>query len=125
MDQLRILKSKIEGSHLQLLLQPTFDPALWSQLQNLVLSHTPSSLAEQDKAVLAQVLLDSFEGHVKEVVYCCLITCPWFAESCSRLEQKAKKNCLFVVYVASNKQFFSLASQHEKKLADIIDKARS
>lgn len=125
MDQLRQLKSKIEGSHLQLLVQPTFDPALWSRLQKLVLSHTPSSLSEQDKVTLAQLLLDLLQGHVKEVVYCCLLTCPWYADAHSRLDDKAKKNCLFVVYVSSNEQFFSLATQHERKLADVIDKVRS
>ena len=121
MDQLRLLKSKVEGSHLQLVFPPKFEPPLWSQLQNLVLMHTPSSLLEQDKAKMATLIAELLSDCVKEVVYCCMQTCPWLASAGTNTSKQMKRNRLFVVYVATDEQFFSLATQHERKLADVVD----
>lgn len=123
MDQLRQLKSKIEGSYYQLPPQPTFDPAQWSQLQQLVQLDTPGSLSELHKANLAQLLSDLLKDHVKKVLYSCLMTCPWLAATQCRLADQARNNHLFVVYVARDEEFFSLATHHEKTLADVINKA--
>lgn len=124
MDHLRILKSKIEGSHYQLQ-QPAFDPALSSQLKHRVVSHVPASISEQDKAKLAELVTELLDGHVKRIVYCCLLNCPFATGAQSREMDQAKNNTLFLVYVARDEQFFSLATQHEKGLADVIDQVNS
>lgn len=120
MDQLRSLKSKIDGSHYEMKF-PTLDPVLISKLKLLVKTHTPSSLSEQHKAKLAEHITRVLEGCVKKVLYACLITCPWFAGVQNELSAQAKNNTLFVVYVALDQQFFSLATPHEKQLADTIN----
>ena len=61
------------------------------------------------------------ESQVKRVLYACLLTCPWFAYTQSEVSAQAKNNLLFVVYVAQDEQFFSLATPHEKELCETID----
>lgn len=90
-----------------------------------MLSHTPSSLTEQDKARLADLLTNLLQEHVKMVLYCCLMTCPWFAGAQTQLDKQAKGNRLLVVYASSVEQFFSLASQHERKQANIIEQVKT
>lgn len=118
MDRLRILKSRIEGSYYQHQ-QLTFDPKLLSKLKHLVASHAPATLTEQHKAALAKLVSELLDGRVKGVVYCCLLSCP-FGARCRELDQ-ASKNVLFLVYVAADEHFFSLATQHDKGLADVIN----
>lgn len=107
MDRLRLLKSKIEGSHNQLQ-QPTLNPTLLSQLKHDVASHTAVSLTEQEKAKLAQIVSDMLEGHVKSILYCCVLACPFSAGAQTRQVDQAQ-NVLFLVFVAQDKQFFSFS----------------
>lgn len=118
MDRLRLLKSKIEGSHNQLQ-QLTFNPTSLSQLKNVIASHIPVRLSEQEKARLAQLVSDMLEGRVKRIVYCCVLACPFFAGAQTTETDRARNNVLFLVFVAQDKQFFSLATPHEKGLADV------
>lgn len=120
MDRLRILKSRIEGSYYPFE-QLTLDQKRLSQLKHLVVSHTPGAITEQHKATLAQLVSELLDGRVKQVVYCCLLSCPFSTGAQSRIVDQASKNVLFVVFVATDEQFFSLATQHDKGLADVIN----
>lgn len=121
MDRLRILKSRIEGSYYQLK-QLTFDPKVLSKLKHLVASQTPASLTEQHKTALAELVSEMLDGRVKRVVYCCLQSCP-FSTGAREMDQ-ASKNTLFLVYVAADEHFFSLATQHDKGLADAVNQVK-
>ena len=120
MDRLRIVKSKIEGSYYEFP-QMRFEPALLSDLKHAVLSHTAASLPELEKVRLAHLVSKLLEAHVKKIVFCCLVTCPFYSGAQSCPTDQAKQNSLFVVFVAQHKHFFSLATQHEKRHVDVID----
>ncbi len=85
------------------------------------MAYTPSTLQEHTKAKIADKLVEIFSGQVKKVVYACVLTCPWFAHAQSEVSAQAKNNLLFVVFVASDEQFFSLATPHERELCETLD----
>lgn len=120
LDQLRLLKSRLEGSyyHFQ---PPSFNSDTLTELRLLSTAFTPTTLNPATKSKINKKLDELFHGQVKRVVYACLLTCPWFAMSQSEVSAQARNNILYVVYVASDEQFFSLASPHMKELAETID----
>lgn len=120
LNQLKDFKSKIEGSYF------TFQPIVLDKQQVTLLKHnvvafTPKTITEQAKHRIADQLLNLLDGQVRKVLYACLLTCPWFASVQDEVSGKAKNNILFVVYVARDEQFFSLATQHEKELCEVCE----
>lgn len=120
LNQLKNFKSKIEGSYF------TFQPIVLDKQQVTALKHsvvafTPKTITEQVKYRIVDQLLGLLEGQVRKVLYACLLTCPWFAAVQDEVSGKAKNNILFVVYVARDEQFFSLATQHEKELCEVCE----
>ena len=91
------------------------------QLKHLVTSHTPDNLNDVTKAKIAEKLASILESQVKRLLYACLLTCPWFARSQSEVSAQARNTLLYVVFVARDEQFFSLATNHEKELNDTLD----
>lgn len=120
MEQLRLLKGKIEGSYVELSLPP-LDSACLSQLKRLVLSQTPATCLQQHKAKLAETLSQLLDSRVKRIVYACLLTCPWFASAQSSLQEQTRNNVLFAVYVSLDEQTFSMTAPHDRKLIETID----
>ena len=119
-DSLRELKSQIEGTHFAF--QPfSLDSSELVQLKHLVTSHTPDNLNDVTRAKITEKLASILGGQVKRLLYACLLTCPWFAHSQSKGSSQAKNTLLYVVFVSRDEQFFSLATNHEKKLSDCID----
>ena len=120
LDQLRQLKSKIEGTYFNF--QPIeLNRDKLVELKHLVVAYTPATLQKPTKEKIANALAELFHGQVKKVVYACILTCPWFASVQSEVSAQAKNNLLFVVFVSSDEQFFSLATPHEKELSETID----
>ena len=120
LDSLRHLKSYIEGTTFKFT-PITLNKQELVHLKHLVVSHTPDNLQDDTKAKITEKLGLLFQGQVKSILYACLLTCPWFSCSQAEISGRAKNNTLFVVYVATNEQFFSLATQHEKELSETID----
>ena len=121
LDSLRMLKSQLEGSHYECSTPPSLHMSSLSQLKHLVLAHTPASMTEQHKAKMADLLADIFEGKVKTLLFVCVLTCPWYAGAQEEVSSQANRNILFVVYVAMDEHFFSLATPHERALLDNMD----
>ena len=122
-DDLRQLKSQIEGTYFKF--QPIqLDSEKLVQLKHLAVAYTPATLQEHTKAKIAEKLTELFQGQVKKVVYACILTCPWFAHTQSEVSAQAKNNVLFMVFVASDEQFFTLATPHERELCETVDEAR-
>ena len=120
MDSLRALKSRVEGTLFRY--QPiSLDPAHLSQLKHLVVSHTPTNLNDQTKSAISDSLSKLFVGQVKRLVYACILTCPWYARAQSEVSGRAKNNLLYVVFVSSNEQFFTLSTHHDQGLNETID----
>ena len=120
LDLLRELKSQIEGTHFAF--QPfSLDSGEVVQLKHLVTSHTPDNLNDVTKAKIAEKLSSILGDQVKRLLYACLLTCPWFARSQAEVSSQARNTLLYVVFVARDEQFFSLATNHEKELSDTID----
>ena len=120
LDQLRLLKSRLEGSHYKFQ-PPTFSNDLLTELRLLCTAFTPSTLNHVTKAKMQDKLDQLFSGKVKRVVCAYLLTCPWFAAAQAEVSAQARNNILYVVYTASDEQFFSLASPHEKELGETVD----
>jgi len=123
LDQLRAVKSRLEGTYFKY--RPlTVDNDKLATLKYVVTSHIPSTLHEKHKAKMSEAVLELLTGQVKRVLYACVLTCPWFASAQSEESAKAKNTLLYVVYVGSDEQFFSLATPHERELAETIDQVR-
>ena len=119
-DSLRELKSQIEGTHFAF--QPlSLDSSELVQLKHLVISHTPDNLNDVTRAKITEKLTSILGGQVKRLLYACLLTCPWFAHSQAKGSSQAKNTLLYAVFVSRDEQFFSLATNNEKKLGDSID----
>lgn len=86
-----------------------------------VTAYTPSTLHEAHKTKMAESIMQVFEDQVKRVLYACVLTCPWSAGAQSEVSAQAQGTLLYVVYVSSDEQFFSLATPHEKELAETVD----
>ena len=87
----------------------TFDEEKLTQLQHLVM--TPSTLQDETKTEIAEILSELFRGQVKKLVYACILTCPWLKSAQGRkgsLLPRGKD--FFVTYVASDEQFFCLGT---------------
>lgn len=122
-DELRQLKSRIEGTYFKF--QPIqLDRERLVQLKHLAVAYTPATLQEHTKAKIAEKLTELFQGQVKKVVYACILTCPWFGHAQTEVSAQAKNNVLFMVFVASDEQFFTLATPHERELCETVDEAR-
>ena len=120
LDSLRHLKSRIEGT--SFIFRPiSLDHEQLILLKHLVIAHTPASLQDVTKTKIVENITLLLESQVKRVLYACLLTCPWFAYTQPEVSAQAKNNLLFVVYVAQDEQFFSLATPHEKELCETID----
>lgn len=120
LDSLRNLKSSIEGTSFAF--RPiSINHDQLALLRHLVLSHVPSHLHKETKDKIHEKVTTILEGQVKRILYSCIITCPWFASAQEEESAAAKNNLLFVVYVARDEQFFSLATPHEKELCETID----
>ena len=120
MNQLKQFKSKVEGSYFTF--QPiVLDKQLVTALKHSVVAFTPKTLSEQAKQRIVDQLSTLLEGQVRKVLYACLLTCSWFASTQDEVSAKAKNNILFVVYVARDEHFFSLATQHEKELCEVCE----
>ena len=120
LDSLPALKRRIEGTFLRY--KPvTLDSTHLSQLKHLVVSHTPANLHEQTKSLITENLSSVFKGQVKQLLFACVLTCPWFARAQAEVSGKGKNNQLYVVFVGSNEHFFSLTSHHGKGLNETID----
>lgn len=114
------MKSRIEGTYFRF--QPIeLDREKLVELKHLVVAYTPATLQEHTKAKIADKLAEIFNGQVKRLVYACILTCPWFAHAQSEVSAQARNNLLFVVFVASDEQFFSLATPHERELCETLD----
>lgn len=50
-----------------------------------------------------------------------MLTCPWFALAQTEVSAQSRNNLLYVVFVANDEQFFSLATPHERDLCETID----
>ena len=120
LDQLRLLKSRLEGSHYKFQ-PPSFSSDLLTELRLLSTAFTPATLNDATKAKISDKLHQLFDGQVKRVVHACLLTCPWFAAAQSEVSAQARNNILYVIYTASDEQFFSLASPHERALGETLD----
>jgi len=121
LDRLRLLKSDLEGSNYAAFSPAPLDSSAMSQLKHLVRSHTPANLPEEQKAKIANQLADLLAGRVKQLLYACLLTCPWYSEAQTEESSKANRNVVFVVYVALNEQFFSLTTPHNKAMMETAD----
>lgn len=121
LDSLRQLKSELEGNHYECCTPtPLHAPSL-SRLKRLILAHTPADMSEQHKVKMADLLAEVMTGHVKTLLYACLLTCPWYAWGQDELSSKANKNVLFLVYVSLDDDFFTLATPHERGQLDSKD----
>jgi hypothetical protein len=121
LSELRTIKSQLEGSHFTFKPLSLEDDRTLSQLKHLVRSHTPSTLDEATKASIAENLANIFSGQVKKLVYACVLTCPWFAQAQIEISAQSHNNILYVVFVATDEQFFSLATPHERSLCETVD----
>ena len=120
LDNLRDIKSQIEGTYFKY--RPlTLDADCLASLKYQVNSHTPSTLHETHKAKIAEGVHKLFAGQVKRVLYACVLTCPWFAGAQKEVSAQARNTLLYIVYVGSDEQFFSLATPHERELAETVD----
>lgn len=124
LDGLRLLKSRLEGSHYKFQ-PPSFSDRLLTDLRLLSVVFTPATLNEATRERIQNKVDELFRGQVKNVVYVCLLTCPWFAAAQAEVSARARNNVLYVVYTATDEHFFSLASPHEKELADTLDEVMS
>lgn len=120
LDGMRLLKSRLEGSHYSFQ-PPSFSSELLTDLRLLSTAFTPATLNEVTKGKICNKIDELFHGQVKRVVFACLMTCPWFAAAQAEVSAKARSNILYIVYTASDEQFFSLASPHEKELGETLD----
>lgn len=57
-----------------------------------------------------------------EVLYACLITCPWYAATQKERGEQAKHNSLFVVYQSTTEKFVSPVNAHLSDQTNVIDK---
>ena len=123
MDQLRSLKSQLEGSSPPPPSSslPLHHEAL-SKLKLLTLAHTPATFSEQDKGKMAGLVEELLGGCVKSVLCACVLTCPWYDQVTHPKE--AHGNTLFIIYVARDDQFFSLSPLHERTLAETTSQVR-
>ncbi len=121
LDKARQMKSVLEGSGSAPFSPASLDSAPLSQLKHLVLAHTPADLPEELKAKMADQLSELLAGRVKTLLYACLLTCPWYSGAQKEQSSRANRNVLFVVYVALDKQFFSLTTPHNKTLLESTD----
>ena len=120
MDQLRLLKSRLEGSHYKFQ-APSLVPELLTELCLLSTAFTPATLNDTTKTKISDKLHQLFGYQVKRVVRASLLTCPWFAAAQSEVSAQARNNILYVIYIATDEQFFSLASPHERELGETLD----
>lgn len=120
LDGLRLLKSRLEGSHYKFQ-PPVLSSDVMTELRLLSTAFTAATLNEQTRSKIHSKVEELFRGQVKRVVFVCLLTCPWFAAAQTEVSAKARNNILYVIYIASDEQFFSLASPHEKELGETID----
>ena len=74
---------------------------------------------------MAEKLAELFQGQAKKLLFACILTCSWFAQAQSEVSAQAKNNLLYVVFVAGDEQFFSLATPHERELCETMDEASS
>ena len=123
LDQLRELKSRLEGNHFEAATL-LFDPDAATQLKLLVLVHTAALMTADNRDKLSTQLQKCFSGVCKRILYACLMTCPWFAASQSEETARAKHNLLFVVFMANDQHFLSLATPHEKELNEVINEVK-
>ena len=124
LDQLRLLKSRLEGSHYKFQ-PPSLSSDLLTELRLLSTAFTPATLNDTTKAKISDKLHQLFGDQVKRVVHACLLTCPWFAAVQSEVSAQARNNILYVIYTATDEQFFSLASPHERELGETLDEVRN
>ena len=124
LDRLRQLKSKIDGTYFNF--HPiVLDKDKLSLLKYDVVAHTPATLNDKGKAKIASQLTELFRGQIKRLVFACVLSCAWFAAAQSEVSAQAARNVLYVVYVASDEHFFSLATPHEKQLCETVDEVRA
>ncbi|KAL5460428.1 hypothetical protein EMCRGX_G033875 [Ephydatia muelleri] len=120
LEELRDLKSKIEGTHFKF--SPVaFDPRILSDLKHLVISHTPPTLQDSTKTKIADKIRQLSEGQLKRILFACILTCPWFAHAQTEVSSQARNNILYVVFVSRNEQFFTLAAPHEREMCETVD----
>lgn len=123
LDRLREIKSRMEGTYFKY--RPlTLNAESLAHLKYQVTAHTPSSLNETHKTKMAETITKLFQDQVKRVLYACVLTCPWCVGSQSEVSAQARNTLLYVVYVGTDEQFFSLATPHERELAETIDQVR-
>ena len=115
-------KSKMEGTYFNFQ-RIELDRDKLTQLKNLVVTYNPATLQEQTKTEIAKKLAELFRGQVKKLVYACILTCPWFVAAQSEVSTHARNNLLFVIFVASDEKFFSLATPHERELSETVNEA--
>ena len=120
LEELRDLKSKIEGTHFKFA-PVAFDSRILSDLKHLVISHTPPTLQDSTKKKIADKVRQLSEGQLKRVLFACILTCPWFAHAQTEVSSQARNNILYVVFVSRNEQFFTLAAPHERELCETVD----
>ena len=120
LDRLREVKSQVEGTYFKY--RPlALDADKVTALKYMVTAHTPSTLHETHKVKMAESLSQLFQDQVKRLLYACVLTCPWSAGAQSEVSAQARGTLLYLVYVGSDEQFFSLATPHERELAESVD----
>ncbi|KAH3864135.1 hypothetical protein DPMN_027148 [Dreissena polymorpha] len=121
LDDLKSIKSSLEGSEVKVK-APEVKEDFLVELKQLTLMHIPSSM-EKDVCLKFQDLIQkTFEGTGVDVVYACLLTCPWYACTQQERGEQAKYNTLFVVYQSSLRSFCAPVSSHVVEKTSIVDK---
>lgn len=124
LDRIREVKSRMEGTYFKY--QPlAINSESLTFLKYQITAHTPSSLNETRKTKMAEAITKLFQDQVKRVLYACVLTCPWCAGAQSEVSAQARNTLLYVIYVGTDEQFFSLATPHERELAETIDQVCS
>ncbi|ELT94613.1 hypothetical protein CAPTEDRAFT_207458 [Capitella teleta] len=106
-DSLRETKSDLEGTSIDFMKVEVQNGAELLRLHQMILMHLPSSLTNVVRKEMADIVRNIFQGTVRKVLYCALITCPWYSATQSERGQKAKRNSLLVVYQSHPHQFLA------------------
>ncbi|XP_064645366.1 uncharacterized protein LOC135498826 [Lineus longissimus] len=119
-DQLRSIKSQIEGSHVGYEMNQ-FNEDLLPELHRMAQLTVPSYLEDHRSNIFSHIQ-NCFKVSPAKILFCGLHTCPWYADTQKEIGQKARHNTIIVVYVDPDVKFYSPTHPHVKDEDHITDK---
>lgn len=111
LTKLKKIKQHLEVSSLAtgVISSPTLSAATVKEVTKIIRRCVPwnDGISDEKKQKITNLIIGDLQPHVRDILFISLTCCPWYSSLFPEVSLQARHNCLFVVYICKDKDFFA------------------